>query len=235
MSASLLVVNCARIRGWQRLGPVRLSGFLVGNRSPRTRRYRASVRIDELEGRALRCLEKIIVGARPDALDAATPCTEWTVRDLLGHIVAVNKKYTGIARGDPWEPGVPVVDLGDDPVRAYHNTISPLLEAWQQPGALQRELELPKGRRSAELALWVHLRETLVHGWDLAVATKQRASFDTEVVEASLAHARQLDPAAAARPAGLGFADAVDTPVSAEPIIRLAAFFGRDVSTWRGA
>ncbi|MGH3902256.1 MAG: TIGR03086 family metal-binding protein [Pseudonocardiaceae bacterium] len=164
--------------------------------------------------------------------DAATPCTQWTVRDLLAYIAAVNRKYTGIALGDPWELGVPVVDLKNDPARAYHDTIRPLLEAWKQPGALQRELELPVGRKSAELALWVHLRETLVHGWDLAAATKQWASFDDEVVEASLAHAQQLDPVPAARPAGLGFAGAVDAPASAEPIIRLAAFFGRDVSTW---
>jgi uncharacterized protein (TIGR03086 family) len=190
------------------------------------------VRIDELDAHALRGLEKIITGVRADQLDAATPCTEWTVRDLLAHIVAVNKKYTGIALGDPWEPGVPIVGLGDDPARAYHDTIIPLLEAWQQPGALHRELELPVGRRSAELALWVHLRETLVHGWDLAAATSQRASFDDEVVEASLAHAQQMDPAPAARPAGLGFTDAVDAPASAQPIIRLAAFFGRDVFTW---
>jgi uncharacterized protein (TIGR03086 family) len=118
--------------------------------------------------------------------------------------------------------GVPLVDLGDGAAQAYRGTISPLLEAWQQPGALQRELELPVGRRSAELALWVHLRETLVHGWDLAAATRQRAFFDDEVVEASLAHAQQLNPAPAARPAGLGFADAVDAPTGAEPITRLA-------------
>jgi uncharacterized protein (TIGR03086 family) len=190
------------------------------------------VHIGELDGRALRGLEKIINGVRVDQLDSATPCTEWTVKDLLVHIVAVNRKYTGIARGDPWEPGVPLVDLGDGATQAYHGTISPLLEAWQQPGALQRELELPVGRRSAELALWVHLRETLVHGWDLAAATRQRAFFDDEVVEASLAHAQQLNPAPAARPAGLGFADA---PTGAEPITRLAAFFGRDVSAWSWA
>jgi uncharacterized protein (TIGR03086 family) len=190
------------------------------------------VRIDQLSGHALRGVEKIIAGVRPDQLDAATPCTQWTVRDLLVHVVAVNRKYTGIAHGDPWEPGIPIVDLGDDPARAYHDTINPLLQAWQQPGALHRELALPIGPRPAELALWVHLRETLVHGWDLAAATKQQTPFDDEVVKASLAHAQQLDPAPTARPTGLGFANAVDAPRAAKPIIRLAAFFGRDVSAW---
>jgi uncharacterized protein (TIGR03083 family) len=67
------------------------------------------VRIDELDGHALCGLEKIITGVRPDQLDAATPCTQWTVRDLLAHIVAVNRKYTGIARGDPWVQGSPLL------------------------------------------------------------------------------------------------------------------------------
>jgi hypothetical protein len=87
----------------------------------------ASVRIDELTGHALHDLETIIIGVRADQLDAATPCTPWIVRDLLSHIVAVNTKYTAIALGGPWESGGPVVDLGDDPARSYHNTIAPLL------------------------------------------------------------------------------------------------------------
>jgi len=132
----------------------------------------------------------------------------------------------------PWESGVCAVDLGDDPAQAYRDTIEPLLTAWKQPGALQRHLDSPAGRKPAEFALWVHLRETLVHGWDLAAATRQRACLDNAVIVASLVHARQLDPAPTARPAGLGFANAVDAPTGAQPIIQLAAFFGRDVSTW---
>ena len=190
------------------------------------------MRIHELTGSALHDTEKIIAGVRADQLDAATPCTDWTVRDLLAHIVAVNTKYTQIALGGPWESGVCAVDLGDDPAQAYRDTIEPLLTAWKQPGALQRHLDSPAGRKPAEFALWVHLRETLVHGWDLAAATRQRACLDNAVIVASLVHARQLDPAPTARPAGLGFANAVDAPTGAQPIIQLAAFFGRDVSTW---
>jgi uncharacterized protein (TIGR03086 family) len=202
-----------------------------GSTPPRSLSFN-SVDIVELDARALRDLETIVTGVKADQHGAPTPCTDWAVRDLLVHIVAVNRKYTEIARGHPWEPGAPDIDLGDELSRAYHDTIEPLLDAWRQPGVLQQELDLPAGRKPAELALWVHLRETLVHGWDLAAATRQQACFDDEVVKASLAHAQHLDPAPAARPAGLGFADAVDAPTSVEPIIRLAAFFGRDVYGW---
>jgi uncharacterized protein (TIGR03086 family) len=189
------------------------------------------VDIVEIDGRALHGLEKLVAGVTPQQRAAATPCTEWTVEDLLVHIVAVNRKYAGVGRGDPWEPGATDIDRGDDPVSAYSETIAPLLEAWRRPGALQRTLDLPVGERPAELALWVHLREILVHGWDLAVSTGQRSPFDDDVVEACLASTRDMGTPAT-RPAGVGFADAVPAPQDAEPIVRLAAFFGRDVSAW---
>ena len=103
-----------------------------------------------------------------------------------------------------------------------------LLEAWRRPGALEREIELPRGRGKAERALWIHLGETLVHGWDLAKSTAQRPAFDVEVVEASLRAYRSWLPPT--RPAGSFFADATAVADDAEPIDRLAAYLGRDVS-----
>lgn len=43
-----------------------------------------------------------------------------------------------------------------------------MLQAWEQPGVLDRDTALPVGRGRAELALYLHLGETFVHGWDLA-------------------------------------------------------------------
>ena len=65
------------------------------------------------------------------------------------------------------------VPLDDDPGAMYRRTMDAMLEAWEQPGALDRETALPVGRARAELTLYLHLGETLVHGWDLA---KQRDS-----------------------------------------------------------
>ena len=184
-----------------------------------------------MDGRALRDLERVVTGVTPDQYGAATPCGEWTVKDLLGHIVGVNTKYAGVGRGDPLEAGVPDVDLGVDPAAAYRVTIDPLLEAWRQPGVLRRTLELPPGPRPAELALWIHLREVLVHGWDLAVSTGQRAPFEPEVADACLSRIQEMGTPPT-RPPGVGFADAVPAPDGASPIVRLAAFFGRDITRW---
>ena len=73
----------------------------------------------------------------------------------------------------------------DDTAAMYRRTTEAILEAWQRPGVLGRETPLPVGRGPAESALYLHLSETLVHGWDLAMATGQTAAFDDDVVEAA--------------------------------------------------
>lgn len=148
------------------------------------------------------------------------------MRDLVDHVVAGNVKYAGIARGDDWRPGGVSVDLGDDPAATYRQSARAMLDAWRQPGALDREIDLPRGQRGrAEIALWIHLAETLVHGWDLATATGQVPGFDEEVVEASLAEC--LDRVPAERVEGSSFAPPHRVADGATALDRLVAYLGR--------
>lgn len=181
----------------------------------------------DLDRRAAIEMERIFAAISVQQWLAPTPCPDWTVYDVLAHVVAGNVKCTGIAEGDDWTAGVPAVDVGDDPAVTYRRTVDALLKAWRHPGALEREIELPRGRGKAELALSIHLGETLVHGWDLAQATGQRPAFETEVVEASLASFQRWLPPN--RPGGGAFADASRVADDAEPIDRLAAYLGRDL------
>ncbi len=148
----------------------------------------------------------------------------------MAHILAGNLKYIEIAQGKDWGRGAPDVELGEDPAAMYRRTVDEMLEAWGQPGVLERETPLPVGRGPAEAALFIHLGETLVHGWDLAVATGQTPVFDDEVVETSLHQFRSWLPAQ--RPPGSPFSDARVLGEDAAPIERLAGFLGRDVSAW---
>jgi uncharacterized protein (TIGR03086 family) len=183
----------------------------------------------DLDRRAGERVAELIAAVPADAWESATPCADWTVRLLVTHVVAGNVKYTGIARGEDFVPGAPDVTLGDDPAGTYRRTLADMLEAWRQPGALDREIGLPRGQRGrAEIALWIHLAETLGHGWDLAVATGQPAEFDDDVVVASLDECRRRMPAE--RGEGSPFADGVD--VDASPVEQLAAWLGRDVHRW---
>jgi uncharacterized protein (TIGR03086 family) len=184
----------------------------------------------ELDRRAAFGTAGLIEATSPDQYPAPTPCSEWTVRDLLTHLIAGNVKYIEIARGTEWARGAPDVVLDDDPAGMYRRTMDAMLQGWEQPGVLDRETALPIGRGRAESALYLHLGETLVHGWDLSRATGQRPPWDEEVVEASLTQFRRWLPPQ--RPPGSPFLEA--TPISAEaaPIDRLAAYLGRDVRAW---
>jgi uncharacterized protein (TIGR03086 family) len=170
----------------------------------------------------------LIADIAPDRWSAETPCPEWNVRDLVRHLIAGNVKYTGIARGDDFTAGVPDVTVGDDPAANYQLTLSEMLVAWHAPGALDREIGLPRGKRGrAEVAAWIHLAETLGHGWDLAVATGQAPGFDDDVVLACLEECRRRMPAQ--RDEASPFADAVNI-AQGTPIDQLAAYLGRTPS-----
>jgi uncharacterized protein (TIGR03086 family) len=180
----------------------------------------------ELDLRVGRRVVELIAGSTSHGPDR-TPCEGWTVDDLVAHLIAGNVKYEGIARGDDFVPGAPTVDIGVDPARTYEQTFAAMVEAWRAPGALEREIGLPRGARGpAEVAAWIHLCETLGHGWDLARATGQEPAFDADVVVACLEATKQRMPPQ--RGEGSPFADARDTG-SDDVIDHLAAYLGRDV------
>lgn len=185
----------------------------------------------ELDRRAGQRVAELIAGAA-NHMHERTPCGDWTVEDLVAHMVAGNVKYEGIARGDDFVPGAPAISIGDDPAASYRQTLAAMVEAWRAPGALEREIGLPRGARGpAEVAAWIHLGETLGHGWDLARATNQSPDFDPEAVAACLeATKRRMPPQ---RGEESPFADATDTE-SDDLIDQLAAYLGRDVASFRG-
>lgn len=184
----------------------------------------------DLDRRAALATAALIDATSPDQHSAPTPCPDWTVRDLLTHLIAGNVKYVEIGLGKDWARGAPDVVLDDDPGGMYRRTMDAMIEAWEQPGVLDRDTPLPVGRGRAALALYLHLGETLVHGWDLARATQQRPPWEADVVEASLNHFKSCLPPQ--RPPGSPFLDATPLGDDAAPIDRLAAYLGRYVGAW---
>ncbi len=182
----------------------------------------------DMDRRAAAGMAEILAMISADEHSKPTPCPGWSVEDLIAHVLAGNIKYAEIAMGREWSPGVPAIVVGKDPLDAYRTTVESMLTAWAEPGALDREIGLPVGRGRAEAALYIHLGETLVHGWDLAVSTGRSAIFDTDVVEASLGQFRSWLPAT--RSGQAPFSDATSIPDDADAIDRLAAYLGRDVS-----
>jgi uncharacterized protein (TIGR03086 family) len=166
----------------------------------------------------------------PGQWSAPTPCADWTVRQLVDHLIGMNRVFTALLAGQtpPRRPAADHVEA--DPVGAYLNTASALVCAFAAPGVLDREYEGPLGSATGAERLQIRLYDLLAHGWDLARATGQRVELSDEIAEQSLAFAR-TQVTDQARPGRFAPAQVVDEQAPA--IERLAAFLGRPVKTAR--
>lgn len=91
-------------------------------------------------------------------------------------------------------------------------------------------MRAPWGEVPAGEAVWGFANETLVHGWDLAVATGQPAEAPPTLVEPVLARAHALVPAGARNPRA--YAPAVGAGRGAGPTERLASWHGHRWPRW---
>jgi uncharacterized protein (TIGR03086 family) len=182
---------------------------------------------------AARIARDTVAGVSPTQLAGPTPCTEYDVQALLGHLVGVFRRVASVASGVPAIGSAPLVtDVPDDGWGATARAALHELEAaWADPAVLEREMRLPFGTLPGAAALASYTGEISAHTWDLAVATGQCPAWDERVLTGALAAVRSKLPTAE-RPPGVPFADAVPVPDDAPLIDRLVAWQGRDPQ-WR--
>ncbi len=172
--------------------------------------------------RAIDAVAPIVAAVRPEQLDLPSPCTEWTVRQVIAHLVAGNEGLTALL--EEREPGE--TDLGDDPAAAFAASGERLLAAVRAPGALDGSLVMPFGPVPAPMAVGFRFGDVLNHGWDVARATGQPTDFAPELHEAALAMVRRT-MASYDRTNSPAFKPETPAPAGASAADRLAAFLGR--------
>jgi len=181
-------------------------------------------------GRAFDAVAGLISNIRADQWSAPTPCTDWTVRRVVDHLIGMNRVFAALLAGQPPPPRPSADHVEDDPAGAYRDSAAALLAAFSRPGVLERTYHGPLGAATGAERLQIRLYDLLAHGWDLAQATEQPAGLPEDLAEQSLAFARtQLTEQA--RPGRFGPAQIVAGQAPA--IERLAAFLGRPVNTER--
>lgn len=166
--------------------------------------------------RALDQLASLLNGVRRETLNDRTPCEQWTVQDLVDHIVAAPAKFGRMMRGESIDWSAPTPAAGVDPAGAFRSHAEDLLRAWHgQDG--------PKGPAGLD---W-QCAEFAVHAWDLAAAMgRSTGGLDPEVAERGLAFMRAnlTDDNR-----GAAFAPEQPAPDGADAYQRIAAFAGRPV------
>lgn len=179
---------------------------------------------------ALEDAGQLVAAVGPGEWDRPTPCTDWTVRGLVDHLVAGNRLFTRVLDADPVPPDdlprfLAEDHLGDDPAAAFRASADDLLAAFEAPEVLQRTHTVPAGTLPGPAVVHLRTIETLVHGWDLARALGRRPPFPDELAEAELEVAREL---LGRLPEGRrAFAPPQPVTDAAPAIDRLAALLGR--------
>lgn len=175
--------------------------------------------------RVLSAVGDLLTGIKDDQWSAPTPCTDWTVRDVVNHLVTGNMVFAALLR-DQSPPERGADHLGDEPLAAFRNTGVAVRDGFDQPGAIERTYHGPLGTISGAAWLQVRITDLLAHGWDLAQATGQPAELPEDLAEQALAAARVLLSTA---PRAGRFGPAQPVADDAPAIDRLVAFLGRPV------
>jgi uncharacterized protein (TIGR03086 family) len=183
--------------------------------------------LQELYRRACERFGERVHAIRPDQWAEPTPCTEWDVRALVGHLI------TEVAWVPPLVGGRSVADVGDelsgdltgdDPATSWDRYAPPSITAVGEPGAMERTVRLTKRELPAAEYTNEVFTDLLIHGWDLARAIGADEALDAEsvdvVYEAMKPHETELK--------GSGvFGGMVVPPDGADRQTQLLAVFGR--------
>jgi uncharacterized protein (TIGR03086 family) len=171
---------------------------------------------------------RLVDGTRADQLDDRTPCTEFTVRDVINHVTGGATMFaSAFEHGAVPDDELAVIfgDLvGDDPSGAYAKASARVQAAYHAPGALDGTVTLPFGEFPREAALGIAVFDVAVHAWDLAQATAQTLQLSDDLAEEILALGRMMGIDAYR---GAMFAEEIIVIETAPAWDRVAAFSGR--------
>ncbi|WP_156722159.1 TIGR03086 family metal-binding protein [Streptomyces apocyni] len=158
----------------------------------------------------------------------ATPCTEWTVRDLVNHLVVeqlwvpplVQDGATVESVGSSFDGD----QLGDDPVAAWDAAARDAHDAFRAPGALDGTVHLSYGDSPAAHYCGQMVTDLVVHAWDLSRAIGADERLPDELVGYAV---REVSPYAADLAKSGLFDPPVEPPPGADVQTKFLCLLGR--------
>lgn len=177
--------------------------------------------LDDL-AEALGALDPMVAALTAPEWSRPTPCSAWTVRDVVAHLTTGHEIAAAIVRATP----VPARDSADEERPAAHRAAAyEVLAAFGEPCVLTRSYRLPLGTVPGAVAVQLRTVEALVHGWDLAEATARSLAVREELAGRALAFATGMR--ARLPPGRTPFAPARPVSASDSAMGRLVSLLGR--------
>ncbi|MDO8392116.1 MAG: TIGR03086 family metal-binding protein [Actinomycetota bacterium] len=134
-----------------------------------------------------------IAAVTPDQLALTTPCPDYDVQTLLGHLLVVLDRVALLGEGgDPMALPPAHTGIAAD---AWHSEwmarAHRVQTAWTDPARLSAEMVLPWVTAPGAAMMAMYTAELTVHTWDLARATGQTVAWRDDVVQVALTAALQ--------------------------------------------
>ncbi len=128
-----------------------------------------------------------LVQIRDDQWDSPTSDGEWTVRDLVAHVVAGNRMGALLIQGGSAAEASAVINnpaLGDDPIADFRQSADERDAAFANDDVLERTCHHPMLDLSGAQLLGLGTGELGLHAWDLARALDVDDTLNDDVVAA---------------------------------------------------
>ncbi|MEU8914290.1 TIGR03086 family metal-binding protein [Streptomyces nigrescens] len=190
-----------------------------------------------LHAQAVRDSVALIHRVAPDDLSRPTPCSAWTLAELLAHMTAQHHGFAAAALGKGqdlahWS----VRPLGTDPVGVYTAAAEHVIAAFATVEGPDRAFALPEFSTTrtfrAARAIGFHLIDYVVHSWDVARTLGLAHTPDAELLRAALPIARAVPDDDSRLAAGSAFRPGLATDEDADTLEQLLAALGRSPH-WR--
>lgn len=157
----------------------------------------------------------------------ATPCPDFTVKELFEHLVLVMRRVAVIGNGDHWST------IMEEPTESgwtqdYRAAAHDVMLAWSDPALLETNLEVPWGEFPGAVLMYSYTAELAVHGWDLAQATGADFEIDDGLLGNALI-ATKFIPEDDRGHSDMPFSPVVDPGSDAPVLLQIAGWMGRDV------
>lgn len=179
-----------------------------------------------LLARALDQTGQLIGGTDPAQGPLPTPCADFDVAALIGHLLGVVRRIGVVLDGRPFHQAPSHVD-STDWAADWATGRAATDQIIEDDSTLTRMVTVPWGEVPGAAAIGSYIGELAVHAWDLASATGRTDQLDAALATAVLPAYLQMVPA---EPRGdqIPFGPVVPVTGDAAPYARLVAWTGRD-------
>ncbi len=165
-----------------------------------------------------------------------TPCTGWSLADLLTHMTVQHRGFAAAAHGHGadsgvWQPASVVDAVAADPAGSYAAAAAEVIDAFTGADVLDAEFALPEFGPGTtfpgSLAIGFHFVDYVVHGWDVARAMGHPFELPADVVAAALPIALAVPDAEFRTGLNALFGPTIESHGQADDLDRILAYLGR--------